>query len=225
MCRHRHREGPQPARWRARGAQHHQPCVRHCHRVPTPGVVQLNSSRSVLRVVCIARSRKLVEIGRAKGWKGIIAGTRKTTPGFRLVEKYAMKVGGADAHRMDLSSMVMIKDNHIASRGSITEAVKAAVAMAGYTMKIEVEVANADQAFEAIEAGAHVIMLDNNDPISFAENARRIKLRFPHIIVEGSGGLNEACIADYMVEHVDVLSTSSIHQGVRHSDFSLKIVV
>lgn len=96
------------------------------------------------------RSRELVEIKREKGWKGVVAGTRKTTPGFRLVEKHAMLVGGADAHRMDLSSMVMLKDNHVWSQGSITKAVERAKAVAGFALKIEVECGSEEDAREAI---------------------------------------------------------------------------
>jgi len=83
-------------------------------------------------------SRGLLINLRAAGFKGVLAGTRKTTPGFRLVEKYGMMVGGADAHRMDLSAMVMLKDNHVWSRGSISEAVRAAKAVAGFSLKVEV---------------------------------------------------------------------------------------
>jgi len=84
------------------------------------------------------------------GWKGLVAGTRKTTPGFRLVEKYAMLVGGVDTHRMDLSSMIMLKDNHIWSQGSITNAVKKAKEVGGFSLKIEVEVRSEEEAHEAI---------------------------------------------------------------------------
>jgi nicotinate-nucleotide pyrophosphorylase (carboxylating) len=94
------------------------------------------------------RARRLVKIKEAKGWQGVVAGTRKITPGFRLVEKHAMLVGGADAHRMDLSSMVMLKDNHIWSHGSITKAVAAARAVCGFSMKIEVETSSLDEARE-----------------------------------------------------------------------------
>lgn len=84
-------------------------------------------------------------------WHGAIAGTRKTTPGFRLVEKYAMLVGGVDTHRMDLSSMVMLKDNHIWSTGSITNAVKKARSVGGFSLKIEVEARTEAEAEEAIQ--------------------------------------------------------------------------
>jgi nicotinate-nucleotide pyrophosphorylase (carboxylating) len=83
-------------------------------------------------------ARKSVNIAREHGWAGWIAGTRKTTPGFRAVEKYALLVGGAATHRQDLSQMVMLKDNHIWSAGSITKAVHKAKTMTGFSIKIEV---------------------------------------------------------------------------------------
>lgn len=84
------------------------------------------------------RAGQSVKIARAQNWHGWIAGTRKTTPGFRDVEKYALLVGGAATHRQDLSQMVMLKDNHIWSAGSITNAVKTARSAAGFSSKIEV---------------------------------------------------------------------------------------
>ncbi|KAH7126269.1 Quinolinate phosphoribosyl transferase [Dactylonectria estremocensis] len=171
-------------------------------------------------------SRDLVSRVRAAGYKGVLAGTRKTTPGFRLVEKYGMLVGGADAHRMDLSSMVMLKDNHVWSRGSITDAVKAAKSVAGFSVKIEVEVQSEAEADEAIEAGADVVMLDNftGDGVKIA--ARSLKERWQgkrHFLLEVSGGLRPDNVEPYVCNDVDIISTSSIHQGVPHVDFSLKI--
>lgn len=84
------------------------------------------------------QSRNAVDIAKKAGWKGYVAGTRKTTPGFKMVEKYALVVGGAATHRMDLSQMVMLKDNHIWSAGSIPLAVQKARLAAGFSMKIEV---------------------------------------------------------------------------------------
>lgn len=193
------------------------------------------------------RSRELVTLVRDAGYTGILAGTRKTTPGFRLVEKYGMLVGGADAHRMDLSSMVMLKDNHVWSRGSITDAVKAAKAVAGFSMKIEVEVQSEDEANEAIAAGADVVMLDNftGDGVKVAARSLREKWRGQQkeFLIEVSGGLTRDNVAPYvcngklklyevksnrcvfanMILDIDIISTSSIHQGVPHIDFSLKI--
>ena len=84
------------------------------------------------------QARTASDIAKQAGWKGYVAGTRKTTPGFKMVEKYALLVGGASTHRMDLSQMVMLKDNHIWSSGSITKAVHKARTAAGFSMKIEV---------------------------------------------------------------------------------------
>ncbi|PTB41573.1 uncharacterized protein TrAFT101_009818 [Trichoderma asperellum] len=172
------------------------------------------------------QSELLVSKLRAAGYRGVLAGTRKTTPGFRLVEKYGMLVGGADGHRMDLSSMVMLKDNHVWSRGSITEAVAAAKAVAGFSMKIEVEVQSEAEADEAIAAGADVVMLDNftGDGVKIA--ARSLKERWAgkkQFLLEVSGGLREDNVEPYVCNDVDIISTSSIHQGVPHVDFSLKI--
>lgn len=171
------------------------------------------------------RSRALAKIKNREHWHGVVAGTRKTTPGFRLVEKHAMLVGGADMHRMDLSSMVMLKDNHIWSRGSITDAVVAARQLAGFTLKIDVECGCLDDAIEAIAAGADIVMLDNFTPMALKETAAILKAKYSDrkIIIEGSGGITEETIAAFMSPDVDVLSTSSIHQGVPHLDFSLKI--
>ncbi|KAJ4150482.1 hypothetical protein LMH87_011230 [Akanthomyces muscarius] len=172
------------------------------------------------------RSKEVVDTVRAAGYTGILAGTRKTTPGFRLVEKYGMLAGGADAHRMDLSSMVMLKDNHVWSRGSITEAVVAARSVAGFAMKIEVEVQTEAEADEAIAAGADVVMLDNFTGDGVKVASRSLKERWAgkkHFMLEVSGGLTRDNVGAYVCNDVDIISTSSIHQGVPHVDFSLKI--
>ncbi|KAL8387460.1 hypothetical protein RB595_009888 [Gaeumannomyces hyphopodioides] len=171
-------------------------------------------------------SRRLVDALRRAGFKGHLAGTRKTTPGFRLVEKYGMLAGGADMHRVDLSSMVMLKDNHVWSRGSVADAVAAARSAAGFSLKIEVEVRSEDEADEAIGAGADVVMLDNFSPDGVKVAAQSIRERWRgkrEFLLEVSGGLTPENAAAYSCEHIDIMSTSSIHQGVPHIDFSLKI--
>ncbi|KAI5467876.1 Quinolinate phosphoribosyl transferase [Mariannaea sp. PMI_226] len=198
-------------------------------RGPTRGILlgERVALNTLARCSGIAtQSHDLVTRVRAAGYTGILAGTRKTTPGFRLVEKYGMLVGGADGHRMDLSSMVMLKDNHVWSRGSITDAVKAAKSVAGFSMKVEVEVQSETEADEAIEAGADVVMLDNftGDGVKIA--ARNLKERWQgkrHFLLEVSGGLRADNVEPYVCHDVDIISTSSIHQGVPHVDFSLKI--
>ncbi|KIX09146.1 nicotinate-nucleotide diphosphorylase (carboxylating) [Rhinocladiella mackenziei CBS 650.93] len=172
------------------------------------------------------RSRKMLELVREAGYKGTLAGTRKTTPGFRLVEKYGMLVGGIDGHRHDLSSMIMLKDNHVWAKGSITNAVKAARAVGGFALKIEVEVQTEAEADEAIQAGADVVMLDNFDGEGLKVAARSLKDRWRgkrQVLLESSGGLTEANIQEYINNDIDIISTSAVHQGVPHVDFSLKI--
>ncbi|KAI9330151.1 Quinolinate phosphoribosyl transferase [Zopfochytrium polystomum] len=172
------------------------------------------------------RARKLRELKDRAGWKGVIAATRKTTPGFRLVEKYAMLVGGVDTHRMDLSSMIMLKDNHIWSTGSITSAVAAARSAGGFALKIEVECRNEAEADEAIAAGADVVMLDNFDGAGIRAAAAALRERWRgkrEFLIEGSGGLTEENVEAYFCPDVDILSFGSITQSVPHIDFSLKV--
>ena len=172
------------------------------------------------------KSRNMLDLVRDAGYTGVLAGTRKTTPGFRLVEKYGMLVGGIDGHRHDLSSMIMLKDNHIWAKGSITNAVKAARAVGGFALKIEVECQSEAEADEAIEAGADVVMLDNFDGEGLKVTAKSLKERWKgkrQVLLESSGGLTDANVKEYINNNIDIISTSSVHQGVSHVDFSLKI--
>lgn len=191
------------------------------------------------------KTSSLLTILRSHGWNGILAGTRKTTPGFRLVEKYGILVGGADPHRHDLSSMTMLKDNHIwacynknkggsGAEVSIAEAIPSAVlaarATGGFSTKVEVECRSIEEAHAAIGAGADIIMLDNFSADGVRAAARELKDHWAEkgkprgsFLIEVSGGLNESNAAGFTCEDVDILSTSSIHQGVGHVDFSLKV--
>jgi nicotinate-nucleotide pyrophosphorylase (carboxylating) len=168
----------------------------------------------------------MLQLVRENGYKGILAGTRKTTPGFRIVEKYAMLVGGIDAHRIDLSSMIMLKDNHIWSKGafllrseliiqgSITDAVRAARSVGGFALKIEVEVQSEAGADEAIAAGADIIMLDNFDGPGLQKAAFSIRERWNldsiskdtnKVLLECSGGLTEENVASYLCNGISFL--------------------
>jgi len=198
-------------------------------RVAGPVRFILTGERTALNILSRAcgiatLSRSVMDKAREKNWKGRIAGTRKTTPGFRLVEKYALLVGGADTHRMDLSSMVMLKDNHIWSAGNITKAVAQARSVAGFSLKIEVECRNEKEAEEAISAGADVVMLDNFTPELLHTVAKRLKEKTPHVVLEVSGGITPATVQSYCSQHVDILSMGNLTQGVPHIDISLKIV-
>jgi len=158
-------------------------------------------------------SNRAATIKKDNSWHGYIAGTRKTTPGFRIVEKYSMIVGGVATHRLDLSQMVMLKDNHIWSAGNITEAVRLARSAAGFSMKIEVECQSVEEAIEASAAGADIVMLDNFTAETIHSAAAAVKAVHPSVMIEASGGITEANMAHYMGPHVDILSTSSFTQG------------
>ena len=179
---------------------------------------------------CMARAsgiatqaRRVVSLVREQGWEGQVAGTRKTTPGFSLVEKYALLVGGASTHRMDLSHMTMLKDNHIWASGSITAAVKKARVALGFSSKIEVECRDLEEAFEAATAGADIVMLDNFSPEEIKRDSKTFKERFPHVVVEASGGIRENTICNFLCPTVDVISQGALTQGYSTVDFSMKL--
>ncbi|KAH9927171.1 nicotinate-nucleotide diphosphorylase [Epithele typhae] len=172
------------------------------------------------------KSKRIKDLARANGYTGIVAGTRKTTPGFRLVEKYGMLVGGIDPHRHDLSSMIMLKDNHIWSCGSITNAIKQARKVGGFSLLLEVEVGSEAEADEAIDAGADIVMLDNMEGAELAVTARRLREKWAgkrKFLFESSGNVTEENLHERAINDVDIISTSAVHQSVQHIDFSLKI--
>lgn len=168
-------------------------------------------------------ARTAASMGVEHGWHGSVAGTRKTTPGFRVAEKYALLVGGAATHRLDLSQMVMLKDNHVWSAGSITNAVAVARRAAGFSSKIEVECRSLGEAFEAATAGADIIMLDNMEPDELKAAAAELKAAHPSVLCEASGGITLETMPSYMSPHVDIISRGNLTQGYPCVDFSLKI--
>lgn len=174
---------------------------------------------------CSAQYRKI--LADSDNSQCILAGTRKTTPGMRLVEKYGMIVGGIDMHRYDLSSMIMLKDNHIACYGSVTKAIQAARSVGGFSLNIEIEVSSEEEADEAIDSGADVIMLDNFSTDELREVSARLKQKWTgkrNFLLECSGGLDLHNLKSYIVPDIDIYSTSKVHQGTAIIDFSLKII-
>ena len=164
-------------------------------------------------------SREYAEI--AKPYGVMVVDTRKSQPGMRKLDKYAVRCGGARNHRMSLSDSVMIKDNHIAAAGSITAAVKRIKDAIGHTPKVEVEVTNMDEVKEALQAGADIIMLDNMTPQQAAEAVQFIAGR---AITEISGGINKQNLAAYCQAKPDVISSGALTHSVPSKDLSLKIL-
>ncbi|VUT26508.1 MAG: nicotinate-nucleotide pyrophosphorylase [Candidatus Methanolliviera sp. GoM_oil] len=153
----------------------------------------------------------------------VIAGTRKTTPGFRRYEKKAIVLGGGDPHRFNLSDAVMIKDNHIKVAG-LKGAIEASKG-AGFTKKIEVEVESLEDALIAAGLGVHIIMLDNMTPEAIEETIRSLSdagLR-DRILLEASGGITIENVGRYADTGVDVISVGSLTTAARWLDFGLYI--
>ena len=149
-----------------------------------------------------------------------IADTRKTTPGWRALEKYAVRVGGCVNHRFSLGEHVMIKDNHIAAAGSIRQAVDLCRARCPHTAKIEVEVNTLAQVWDALSAKAEVIMLDNMEPHEIDDAVAMIKRR---AIVEVSGGVTLNTLAEFARPGVDVISIGALTHSAKAADLSLTI--
>ncbi|MDK2811346.1 MAG: hypothetical protein PWR27_2055 [Petroclostridium sp.] len=154
-----------------------------------------------------------------KGTKAKITDTRKTTPGLRVLEKYAVRVGGGVNHRFNLSDGILIKDNHIKAAGSITNAIAAARKNAPHTLKIEVEVESMEQIEEALEAGADIIMLDNMGTEEMKKAVARINGR---ALVEASGNMGEKDLREVADTGVDLISVGALTHTVKAMDISLR---
>lgn len=158
---------------------------------------------------------KLVE-----GTNASIADTRKTLPGLRAMQKYAVTVGGGRNHRFNLSDGAMLKDNHIDAYGGITPAVQALRKRVGHMVKIEVEVRNLDELNEAISVGTDVIMLDN---MSCSEMAEAVKIAGGKALLEASGNVTAENIREVAETGVDIISLGALTHSVKCFDISMKI--
>ena len=157
------------------------------------------------------------------GYPTRLVDTRKTTPGHRLLEKYAVRVGGGHNHRFGLYDAVMIKDNHIKASGGIAIAIAAARNAIPHTMKIEVEVETFEQLDEALSAQPDIIMLDNMKPMDMTKAVHIIKAAAPHIIVEASGTVSLETIGAMAATGVDVISVGRLTYSVQALDISLDL--
>ena len=154
-----------------------------------------------------------------KETKTLILDTRKTVPGLRLLDKYAVKAGGGTNHRMGLFDMVMIKDNHISAAGGITNAVKAIRPAISPEIKIEVETTNLDEVKEALDAKADIIMLDNMDNETMKKAVRLIDGKAK---VEASGNMNLERVKEVAATGVDYISIGALTHSVNALDISMK---
>lgn len=156
-----------------------------------------------------------------EGTKAVIADTRKTLPGLRALEKYAVSVGGGRNHRFNLSDAAMIKDNHADACGGITNAVALLRSKLGHMHKIEVEVRNKDELNEALSVGADVIMLDN---MSADQMAECVKITDGRAVLEASGGIDLNTVCAAAMAGVDIISVGALTHSAGAFDISLKIV-
>jgi len=192
----------------------------HIADVSGPVKTLLSGERVILNILqhMSGIATKTAEmVNELEGSNTRVCDTRKTLPGLRALQKYAVRCGGGFNHRMRLDDGIMIKDNHIAAAGSITNAVNLARKHAGLMVKVEVECETESQVKEAVDAGADIIMLDNQTP----ESARALCKIIPdHTIVELSGGITPATIGTFKNCGAHYISTGSVTHSVTALDIS-----
>ncbi|ATC30963.1 carboxylating nicotinate-nucleotide diphosphorylase [Caulobacter vibrioides] len=200
----------------------------------TPGAV-LARAEGNARAVLIAERTGLNLLGRmsgiatltrayvrmVEGTSATIVDTRKTTPGLRALEKYAVRCGGGVNHRFGLDDAILIKDNHVAACGGVGEAVRRARAHAGHLVKVEVEVDGLDQLEEALKHGPDVVMLDN---FSLADLRAAVSLAKGRAVLEASGGVNLTTVRAIAETGVDVISVGALTHSAPVLDIGLDAV-
>lgn len=193
-----------------------------------PAATLLAAERTALNFVqrlsgVATLSRAFVEA--AAGTSLRIADTRKTTPGFRLLEKHAVRMGGASNHRYDLGSGVLIKDNHVAVAGGVGAAVERVRGKIPHGLKIEVEVDSLAELEEALAAGADIILLDNFALPDIVQAVARARNTRPQPILEVSGGVTLARITELARTGVDIVSVGALTHSAPAMDLALDIVL
>ncbi len=194
-------------------------------RVEGPAAVLLTGERTALNILQrlsgVATLTKAF-VDRVEGTGARIVDTRKTTPGLRLLEKYAVTVGGGFNHRFGLDDGALIKDNHIAIAGGVRRAVELARQALPHLMKIEVEVGSESQLRDAIAAHADVIMLDNMSVEQIRDSTKLIREQAPGVIIEVSGGINLENVRQIAECGVDLISVGALTHSATSVDISLK---
>jgi nicotinate-nucleotide pyrophosphorylase (carboxylating) len=193
-------------------------------RIEGPSISLLKSERTALNFLQRMSGIATMTQKFVKGLEGSqtqILDTRKTTPSLRVLEKYAVKMGGGTNHRLNLSDMVLIKDNHLKIVGNISEAVKRARERVGQDIKIEVETATLDEVKEAVHAGADIIMLDNMSPEKMREVVEWVNGRIP---LEASGNVTLSTLNEIAASGVNFISVGGLTHSYRSLDISMEFL-
>ena len=189
-----------------------------------PTAVILTAERTALNFLqqmsgIAAKTAHTIEL--IKGTSAKIIDTRKTTPGLRILDKYAVRMGGGQNHRFGLYDAVLIKDNHIKAAGGIKQAIEAVKAGAPHAIQIEVEADTIEQVRQALELGVDMILLDNMSPATLREAVALCKGR---ALTEASGGITEENVREIAETGVDLISIGALTHSVKALDLSLEIV-
>jgi nicotinate-nucleotide pyrophosphorylase (carboxylating) len=170
-------------------------------------------------------ARKYVDA--VAGTGAVIVDTRKTAPGFRFLDKRAVRHGGASNHRADLGSGILIKDNHIAAAGGVEEAVRRARDFAPHTLRVECEVARLEQIPQALARNVEILLLDNMDPATVKKALTRLPPKGDpkRPLVEVSGGIDLTTVRAYAEAGADLISVGALTHSVVAADLSMEIVL
>ena len=205
------------------------------HLEPGSAIVRVEgSAASILRAertalnflqrMCGIATATNVYVQRVQGCRARIIDTRKTAPGMRYLDKYSVRAGGGFNHRLNLADGILIKDNHLAALRSgglsLKQAVRLALEKASHTIKVEVEVTSLEEAQEAADAGAHIIMLDNMTPKQMRAAVELINGR---AVIEASGGINLDTVREVAETGVDLISVGALTHSVKALDISLDL--
>jgi nicotinate-nucleotide pyrophosphorylase (carboxylating) len=182
--------------------------------------VILNLMQRMSGIASITRSY----VDQVHGTNARVLDTRKTVPGLRLLDKYAVSCGGGENHRLDLSDGILIKNNHIALGGGIPNVVAAALAARQAGQRVQVEVRNREELEQAILAGAEAILLDNMTPTDVAASVELIRSRGLTVPIEASGGIQIDTIRSYAEAGVDYISSGALTHSAVATDLSMRIV-
>jgi len=173
---------------------------------------------NLLQRMCGIATLTTSYVERVAGTDAVIVDTRKTVPGLRALDKYAVRMGGGRNHRIGLFDGVLIKENHISAAGGITAAIERAREKLPHTLKIEIETRNLDEVQEALTAGADIIMLDN---MTLEEMRQGVDLIGERALVEASGGVNLDSVRDIAETGVNIISVGALTHSVSAADISL----